>query len=245
MNTTTERVSEPKQIGEILGQPESLTCRECGQQFELPFPTKLAALVTKCPDCAEKQGREETAQIIANASVQTAATLADRWARLCPPAFTETQAARLPKPFMLDLVMKWQYGRKGLLLHGETGAGKSRCAWQVLRREFLTGRTVEILDAQSGLKYGAMFGDSAASASEWVNKIGSIGILFLDDVWKARLTDSFEQALFAVINHRCDYLLPIIATTNDTGATLASRMGEDRAAPMIRRLRESCEIISF
>ena len=36
-----------------------------------------------------------------------------------------------------------------------------------------------------------------------------------------------------------------IVTTNDVGETLAQRMSEDRAAPLLRRLREFCTVISF
>jgi hypothetical protein len=37
----------------------------------------------------------------------------------------------------------------------------------------------------------------------------------------------------------------MIVTTNDTGRTLRTRLTEDRADPLLRRLREHCEAVVF
>ena len=36
----------------------------------------------------------------------------------------------------------------------------------------------------------------------------------------------------------------IIATTNDTGDTLAARLTDNRAPALVRRLREFCEMVA-
>ena len=67
----------------------------------------------------------------------------------------------------------------------------------------------------------------------------------MDDIFKVKLTDSFENAIFTIIDQRINNLRPIIATTNDVGSTLAGRMSQDRGEPIVRRLREACKAIVF
>ena len=67
----------------------------------------------------------------------------------------------------------------------------------------------------------------------------------MDDIFKVKLTDSFENAIFTIIDQRINNLRPIIATMNDVGATLAARMSPDRGGPIVRRLREACQIVVF
>ena len=62
---------------------------------------------------------------------------------------------------------------------------------------------------------------------------------------EATLTESFEAAMFAIVDHRLNYNLPVIATLNDTGATLSARMTGDRGEAFIARLREMSDTIHF
>jgi len=58
-----------------------------------------------------------------------------------------------------------------------------------------------------------------------------------------------QAAYYGVFEHRAAHLKPIIATMNTTGDMLLARMTEtgraDRGEPLIRRMREFCEIITF
>jgi len=45
-----------------------------------------------------------------------------------------------------------------------------------------------------------------------------------------------EAALFTIIAQRTEQRRPIIATLNDTGASLANRMSGDRGDALVRRL---------
>ena len=234
-------------IAESLGQTPRAsterTCRECAKPFEVPtfIPASIAAKVHVCPSCSERHAAETSRRAIE----QSQAVRLARWKQICPPEFLQTDPNKLPCQRQYRTVMNWICGHRGLVLHGPTGQGKSRCAWLLLRREYEAGRSVRSLNSASGLTYAAKFSESAKDAERWIERLSEVDLLLLDDCFKAKLTDSFEAALFAVINTRTERQLPIIATLNDTGASLTERLSADRAPAMLRRLREFCDRIAF
>src|SRR5688500_3012220 len=100
--------------------PINKTCANCGKAFTLEFPS-LAAYVNTCPECAEREAVAHGQALIAR-SLATCPN-ESRWHALCPPEFRYTERHRLPSPTRLDAVLRWTYGKKGLVLHGDTGAG--------------------------------------------------------------------------------------------------------------------------
>ena len=164
--------------------------------------------------------------------------LADKWSSVCPVAFRSTVRERLPMPEMLDRVMNWKYGPRGVLLYGATGGGKSRIAWKLAERECLAGRSVAALNAASCVDFAASYEHSAAYSAQWQRGYMRVDLLLLDDVFKGRLSDSFENFLFWLVSGRGEKEKPIVVTMNDTGSSLALRMSQDRSTPMMRRLRE-------
>lgn len=93
--------------------------------------------------------------------------------------------------------------------------------------------------------FAGMFGESAREAAQWAETLGRIDLLLLDDAFKVKLTEAFEAALFSIVDRRIENCRPIIATMNDTQETLTARMTGDRSQPFVRRLRESCDLVSF
>ena len=171
-----------------------------------------------------------------------------RWSRLkqiCPPAYLKINRSMLPIPSKLDDVMAWKIGAQGLLLHGGTGQGKSRCAWALLAREHMDGVSIAAIDSMAGVRYAANYSISPTYVCEWMEELIAVKILLMDDIFKNKLTDSFEGAVFTIIDQRAQSLRPTIVTCNDSGTSLVSRMSEDRGEPLLRRLREHCMIIKF
>lgn len=216
------------------------TCLACGASFTCDFPA-LSRYVHECPDCIERK----TAQSQHRAVVDSAAARRTRWQSVCPHAYLATDPARLPLPHRLADVLAWRYSERGLMLHGDTGLGKSRCAWLLMRQEYLAFRSIRVLDCAAGIKYAAKFGDSTKAAAQWIDDACETDLLLLDDTFKAKLTDSFESALFAIVALRGEAGLPIIVTGNDDPNTLAARMTPDRRGPLIRRLAEMTAPIAF
>ena len=218
----------------------TIQCRECGADFVLQWPA-LATLVRVCPECSEGHALEDQRRAVLSSKNLRGV----RWKHICPAEFLATEPYRLPHPHKLQRLLAWQYGTKGVMLHGPTGGGKSRCAWLLLKREFEAGRTVAALDCSAGLTYAAKYSASAEAVERWVSRLSSVELLLLDDAWKAKLTDSFEGALFTVINRRTEARLPLVVTCNDTGESLRARMSQDRGDALVRRLREFCQDFPF
>lgn len=219
------------------------TCPDCQQVFEVD--KSAVALVVRfiryCPSCSQKRKDKCDAEEKETARLKHE----ERWGNICPPLYRDTDVEKLPSQDAMRKVMAWQYGPKGLTMFGPTRKGKSRCAWLLLRREFDKGRSIRVLDSLSGIKYASKFNQSAEDALEWVTSMIECDIVFADDVFKSNLSPSFESALFTIVNQRSEYKRPIIATINDTGASLAARMTSDRGEPTVSRIREFSDAISF
>jgi DNA replication protein DnaC len=234
-------------MSEIL-QITTLTkqCRECSKVFELKdCPAITAKYIELCETCCDRQESERQKRATEQAALGVAMRRARAWEGICPRDYRQTDAERLPRNDLLPLVMQWEFGPHGLLLHGPTGTGKSRCAWLLLKREHDQGRRILVLDHSIGFRYAEMFDESPGKAAGWIEQLSSAHILFLDDVFKARLTDSLQGALFTVIAARCEAQRPIIVTTNDTGESLTERLSTDRSAALVRRLIEHTKQIPF
>lgn len=222
----------------------NLKCKnECGADIEVPdnldvFLQKFGAICQPCCDRLSLEARTR----------QESALREQRetdWKSICPPAYRDTEISKLPNPDKANEILAWNYGKSGLLLHGKTRKGKSRCAWLLCQKVFMAGKSVKVLDAMAGFKYAAAFAHSGKEAQEWVENYCRCGLLFFDDVFKVKLTDSFEAAVFAIVDYRMSHNLPILATLNDTGDTLAARMSSDRGDAFVARLKEMCSLIQF
>lgn len=219
-------------------------CLDCGKQFEVP-PFKIAAkFITACPECSERLIEADRVRMIADAGKNVGNRI-DRWKHICPPLYAQTEVHKLPHPSKHERVMRWTFGPKGLILIGATRTGKSRCAWSLLKREFLAGKSISVIHSGSGLEFSETYATGPDAASRWVHRHQCSDILLLDDAVKVKLTEAYEGALFTIINHRIEHLLPLICTLNDTGETLGERMSLDRGPALVERLREFCDTISF
>jgi DNA replication protein DnaC len=229
-----------------------LTCTQCSTEFERDVPPEFTGygVFKLCQPCINANAAERQAETVKRLSASGVA----RWLEYCPPAFQDTDLAKLPFPKVTASVMAWEYQKRGLILFGKTRSGKTRTAWLLIKKQFEAGRTARVMDSMSGFEYAAIFGAGGAAALEWVQARCRCSLLFLDDVFKVKLTESFEAAMFAIVDHRLNYNLPVIATLNDTGATLSARMARktaegiiinDRGDAFIARLREMSDTIHF
>lgn len=227
---------------EILSQANpAIACRGgCGKMIVPPFRS-LAKFGVFCDECFDRDNERIKNEAIARSRVGDLAG----WERICPIDFQDTVAHRLPSPTKLQRVLEWHHGAKGLILHGVTGLGKSRCLYELLKREFRAGRSIIVMDHSTAFKYAEAYENGPGEVNRWMERRMACDILALDDLFKAKLTDSFEQVVFTIVASRTERGLPILMTTQDVGKTLIDRMSADRGPALIRRLREFCDSIAF
>lgn len=234
-----------------------IPCSRCGRTVHthsfappndreaLSFERRFAKILT-CADCAEASDRYAAQE----ARDQRLA----EWQALCPKEFqgdSATVPAKLPKPHKLAEALKWTYGPRGLAMHGVSGTGKSRCAWMLLRREMLLGRSVAVLDQSFSEKFWAK--QAARTALDWLDECSRAELLLADDVFKAQLGQGLqsdtgtgaEYALYNLLCVRFNAQRPTILTTNDVGDALIKRLSPDRGTPLVRRIREHFDCIAF
>lgn len=224
----------------LTEQPDEVACN-CGTLVLTPFPSIARRHGILCATCAD----ENNSKVLKEAQTRCQIIDASGWEKICPVEFQNTEAHKLPSPTKLQKVMEWKYGAKGLMLHGVTGQGKSRCLYALLKREFKSGRTIRVLTHDAGYRYAERFNDSPAEVLKWIEDKTHVDILALDDIFKVKLTESFEQALFTIISQRTERGKPVLLTCQDNGATLTARMSADRGAALVRRFREYCQAIGF
>lgn len=225
---------------------KTVNCKECRQDFdyepmliEFDGVDKEVFARIVCPPCAEESQRARVA-----AEAKAKQEKRDReWHLICPGEMEDTEVRRLPNHSLHSAVMSWRYGPRGLMVCGKSGKGKSRCAWLVVRREFLAGKHVRAVNAYDLSAYPFRLHANPSGAQEWLDRAITTDLLLLDDAFKAKLSERAEEALFFMVDERTSRKKPILMTCNDSVGSLLSRLSEDRGQPIIRRLREFCEVI--
>lgn len=166
----------------------------------------------------------------------------DAWAKFCPALFRETDINLLPTaPECVQAVLGADLSRRGLVLVGTKGTGKTRLAWMLLRREFMAGRKVAAVTATEFALAIRQHGGKH-TLPEYLRGLCEARVLLLDDLGKEKLTDSVIPQLFHVFDQRMIHLRPTIVTTNYRSSAFVERFDE-HGEPLLRRIRESCEAI--
>ncbi len=221
-------------------------CRKCGKTISWELSEDLAKLgkniaPTLCNACADRLLQEAK-----EAEVQKRA---DEWRLICPPRYQDTDFGHISMPSTTKVrdVLDWDYGPKGLVIHGRTRRCKSRVAWHLLKRLMLEGRWVEAVSATRFARDCAeAWGIGGSAPSSWARPIVTCDVWFLDDLGKEKLTERVESDLFAIIEERFAHLRPIILTLNAEADELKKMFhSPDRAEPFIARLREFCKPVAF
>lgn len=227
----------------ITGTTDTGVCPHCGEPSKM-FILGDTSYHLHCDKCAAKhkageQDRRDHAKRLRLQLIEQGRAANFRDA--CPPLYRDSDESRFPKATWAR-VKAWTPGSRGLLLAGPTKMCKTRMMWAMLKPLMLRGVGVRAYDS-------ARFGHDCIDAfmtsggSAWFGSLCKCQVLFLDDLGKTPATERVEAELFGVIDTRIANLLPILATTNAAGAELTERLSADRGAPMIRRLREFCDLV--
>lgn len=165
---------------------------------------------------------------------------------ICPPLYRDTDPGRLPLcRSAYRKIIGWEYGPRGLLVHGPTGSGKTRATWMLIQRLIAEGRFLMWYDCVDfGHAVARYFSDKDLDPQWWIGQLAKAPVLFFDDLGKAKLTDRVESEFFGIIEKRIANCVPTLITTNLNSKALAHMLSPDRGPAMIRRLKEYFEDVS-
>ncbi len=214
-------------------------CVHCGRSFQPLFPG-AACCSDECVD-AEKARRG----LDRHGAPCKPPAARSTWRALCPPRYAAFDLARLPArgKAIAAAVLAWQPAHtpgRGLAIVGESDCGKSMLLHEVARRAWVSGWDVH---CTLSTEFAWHMGD-LQQRQPFLQRCLDCALLLLDDIGKARLTDRVETDLYHLLEHRERWQKPILWSANLKGAHLAATMSEDRAAPIVNRLRRSAEVFS-
>lgn len=165
---------------------------------------------------------------------------------MMPPLFRSTDENRL-HPRMKD-ALSWKPSteKSGMLLHGTTGIGKSRAAWEWVNRIWLKGvdkghMLPFLYLTMSDLEEKLQQSWSEKKHAEVLKELASTQLLVLDDLGKEKLTSRMAADLFAIIDKRSTTSKATIITTNFNGSGLIDRFApqdKETGIALVRRLRD-------
>ena len=112
-----------------------------------------------------------------------------------------------------DLPMQRYQKNNSLLLTGLPGRGKTMLGFCVVNQLIKNGTPVQYVsyrDAITRLKQNIT---DNMEYSEEINRMKNVSVLFIDDLFKGRITDSDINIMYELINHRYLKRLPMIVST--------------------------------
>jgi DNA replication protein DnaC len=223
-----------------------MKCRRCSASFSclaLEVGTELWPVTFYCDTCFDVA----RAEFDAAEREQYRAKRARSWDEdVGRDAFTDTDPARLDARLM-DRVMAWRHGPKGLLLHGPSGRTKSRLMFMLARRTYVDdGIPVLVTRATAAARKVSDFNNSVGSTEAYIRQLIGVAVLFIDDLGKETQSERWESALVEILDARNAARRPCVVTTNYVGDKLAARYrDESTGSAVVRRLREFCTPIGF
>jgi DNA replication protein DnaC len=237
-----QAIAAPASLGELALK----FAADLGLDLSAPRPSLT-------PEERARLGEERTRAYITDAKIRDACQRYKAFAAENPliietdwerPTFDANREA-------IAQVLKWQYGRKGILASGPTGRGKTRAIAELFRRLACDeGRDVRYYFAgdwfaalQAQVNYGR------DEARGWIEACAGRPLVVLDDLGQEAMqstrADWAQSWLFRFLDLRISKGLPLIVSTNLTSREMAARSGDVRGDPLVRRLLDLCEIVKF
>jgi ATPase family associated with various cellular activities (AAA) len=189
----------------------------------------------------------------------------------CDAYLRRAAHATPPRPEQHRLVMKWplfdcvdqledehwEFGGQvrlpGLLLHGASGTGKTTSAYVAISETLdcwsSRGTPAPDVLAVGAVEMGRQISElsrrGGEELEEYLGRLLCAGLLFIDDLDKARFTPRVESELFDILEYREVEELPVIVTTNLKGRELEKMFSRHIGPAIINRLRRTCIPIDF
>jgi DNA replication protein DnaC len=233
-------------LGELHNNPEheanarcSFPCSQgCGTYIEGTYFFSHLTACDACRDKAEKADKLNKARIY--------------WEAICPAQFRDHTKTHPKFPKAQYELTKAYCGQSSLFFYGPSGSAKTSLAMWLLKRCLVRyNQHVAVLWPEQ-LKATKQVGTKIV---EWVQQWGRYDLLLIDDGLLAAANDSrCTEAFKDLLDYRMRYRRHVIVTSQIGGDDMteqAGKFGKDTKADkeliaaLVRRMRETCEVVSF
>ena len=142
---------------------------------------------------------------------------------------------RIVRRYVENIEQNLDRGR-GLWLEGDVGTGKTTLAMLVSKAALDAGRSVAIYSLPRLLSLLRESLDSESGLLDFLERLGAIDLLHVDDLGAEHRTDWVIEQLYSIVNARWEAQRAIVATTNLMPDELCEHLG----ARTVSRLVEIC-----
>lgn len=228
-------------------RPENGICADCGRTVEpylrqafLDMPARWFSPPKVCEDCIKAR------ELRARADEEQAKIYqAFRDSNITPRFHEKTFANFEVTPGTAKahaVAVNYNPDQDGLVFFGPVGTGKTHLAAAISNRLFGTIGVLFISCPEFLMKLrDAMNGRGAKKNLSLLSTAKAVGLLVLDDIGTEKSSEWVTEILFILINHRYEFKLPTLLTTNCNLTLLEEKIG-DR---IVSRLVEMCRCVEF
>lgn len=216
--------------------PISVACLKCGAPVEVYPSFTVGGTGVVCDACIAEEER-------ARARSAVMCERAAKWQSICPSRYVDTDVTKLPCPGASRNALTWAPGDigHGLNLWGCPNAGKTRSMLLVLKRQFMSGKSVYLLLAG---KFEEQLEKRAWKRAPWIEGLCRVDVLAFDDLDKcAPMSRDYEKVLFSILDRRMASKKPVLLTHNSTAQVLEYKFKNGEA--MVRRIRDFTKSVYF
>ena len=143
---------------------------------------------------------------------------------------------RLVRRYVRDIDQNIERG-KGLWIEGDVGTGKTTLAMLVSKAALEAGHAVAIYSLPRLLSLLRDSMDSEGGLLEFMDRLGHVDLLHIDDLGAENRTDWVLEQLYSIVNARYEAQRAIVATTN---LMVPDELSERLGPRTVSRLVEIC-----
>ena len=223
-------------------------CADCGSLFDAQTISVLGVTITgercnACDDEREAAWQARKVELAEMSDQPKAIDRAEQFRRIATESGFRRYLDYDPAKAAMPSVVMRLGDKQGMLFVGPTGKGKTFMAVDLIRRGFLAGKSIALIDAiEFGLAVATPDGErrerelKRAIEADW---------LLVDDFAKGVLSPRAAEAWFHVANRRENFERPTIWTTNATGEEILQRLPVEIGEPFLERLTRTTDLFRF